>query len=802
MTPASRLVPPAVAAWVTAALLVGFPDAAIPAAISGCLATAGTAAVACTRPRRASPGRPGRSAWWAIASLTLLALSLAAVAVAARVDARTPDELVDAADAGRTVSVTFTVTEKSILDDNRARSVWDRGREAASPGEGGDAETEETAQRIRGTVTRVELGESTLAVAVPAVLFATVTERHPVPIGSVLGAHAAVRRTPPGDAAAFLLFARQPATVVEAPPWFLAWADDLRTGLVDRSTELPGEGGQLLPGLSTGNTTAVSADLDAAMKSSSLSHLTAVSGANCAVIVAVLTVLLAAMGAPRWLRIAGALAGLGLFVVLVTPEPSVIRAALMALVVLLTLGAGRPTAGLPILGLVVIAVVVADPWLSRSYGFVLSALATGGLLTLTRPLTRMLSAWLPHPLAVALALPLAAQLACQPILILLTPTLPVLGVPANLLAAPAAPLATLLGLAACVVAPLLPPAAVVLLWLGWVPATWIAAIATTVHGLPFNRLPWLPDGGGALLLAGLTAVLLIAVKASLAGRRAVAGCCAAVLVVAAGGYAGSLAGTRLAPALTMPADWTHAACDVGQGDAIVLRNAGAVALIDTGAGPEPLTACLDTLSIGWLDLLVLTHFDLDHIGGVSAVVGRADLVLVGEPHHDADERLLSDLAAGGATVRRATAGLTGTLGDARWRALWPPPRAGGLWDGNAGSVTLLVEAPGGIRSLFLGDLDERAQEGILARHELGSRVDLVKMAHHGSADQSSRLYQRAAARVALIPVGADNDYGHPTAHALELLEAVGTTPFRTDTCGLIVVGSLATEPAVWTERAC
>ncbi|MET0932440.1 MAG: ComEC/Rec2 family competence protein [Mycetocola sp.] len=799
MTPAHRLVPPAVAAWITAALVVGIPDAAWSVAAAGLVATAGVAAVAVTRPRRRTANPPVRSAWWGIIALTLLATSLAATAVAARVEARAPAALVEAADAGRSVAVRLAVTEKSVLDDNRGHSRWNRGAAAESP-------TEETAQRIRGTVTQVDLGDSTVAVSVPVVLFATVpsttaTQKDPVPIGTVLEVDAALRRTPPGDAAAFLLFARRPATLSEPPPWFLAWANEMRAKLLTLSTALPGGGGELLPGLSTGNTTAVSDDLDQAMKSSSLSHLTAVSGANCAVIVAVLTAALAALRAPRRLRIAVALAGLGLFVVLVTPEPSVVRAALMAVAVLLALGAGRPAAGLPILSLVVILVVIVDPWLSRSYGFVLSALATGGLLTLTRPLTRLLCAWVPRPLAAAFALPLAAQLACQPVLILLTPTLPLLGVPANLLAAPAAPIATLLGFAACILAPLLPPVAVGLLWLGWIPATWIAAIATTVHSLPVNRLPWLPDGGGALLLAGLTAVLVVAVRASLAGRRAVAACCAGVLVVAGGAYAGSLAGSRIAPALSMPANWTHAACDVGQGDAIVLRSGGAVALIDTGPDPEPLSACLDALSIGRLDLLVLTHFDLDHVGGVSAVIGRADLALVGEPQNAADEHILTDLAAAGADVKRATAGLGGTLGTARWRALWPPPRAGPVWQGNAGSVTLLVD-DGSLRSLFLGDLDEAAQDRILAGHALGGPVDLVKMAHHGSADQSSQLYVQAHARIALIPVGADNDYGHPTPAALNLLDAVGTTPFRTDTCGLIVVGRSGIEPDVWTERPC
>jgi competence protein ComEC len=474
----------------------------------------------------------------------------------------------------------------------------------------------------------------------------------------------------------------------------------------------------------------------------------------------------------------------------------------MALAVLLSVGAGRPAAGMPVLGLVVLVVVIADPWLSRNYGFVLSVLATAGLLTLTRPLVTLLAIVLPRPLAAAFAIPLAAQLACQPVVILLAAQVPVLGVPANLLAAPAAPLATLLGLLGCMLVPVAGPVAGLVLWVAWLPATWIAAIASAVNGLPINRLPWLAGAGGALLLAALTAIVVVAIQSVLRGRRTVAAVCAGVLVVASGAYAGSLAGSRIAPALSMPKNWTHAACDVGQGDAIVIRDGDAVALLDTGSDPLLLTACLDALSINRLDLLVLTHFDLDHVGGVSAVIGRADLVLVGEPQDATDEGILTDLAASGAVIQHATAGLSGILGSFRWRALWPPPRAGSQWTGNSGSVTLLFEAPDGIRSLFLADLDERAQSRILDGHVLGGPVDLVKMAHHGSADQSGEMYANADARLALISVGADNDYGHPTAAALEMLAAVGTPAFRTDTCGLIVVGWPASEPVVWTQRPC
>ncbi|MET0932518.1 MAG: ComEC/Rec2 family competence protein, partial [Mycetocola sp.] len=397
-----RIVLPAIVGWFTAAVLVGLPDSAWIVAVSGFAATVtcAAAAVAQRRSRCRTPPRRarGHSSLLPLAAVVLLAASLAAAAVAARADSRTPEPLVAAADAGRSITVRLTVTEKSVIDDSRSRSLWDRSTDAA----------EGTAQRIRGTVTELRIGDSRFGVSVPVLLFATVAGGHPAAIGSVLEATGVARLTQPGEAAAVLLFAGRPVHVLSGPPWTLAWAAGMRSEFVKQASALPGTGGQLLPGLAVGDTTAVGDDLDQDMKTSSLTHLTAVSGANCAVIVAVLTGLLSLLGAPRWLRIAGSLAGLGLFVVLVTPEPSVVRAALMALAVLLALAAGRPAAGLPVLSLVVLAVVIADPWLSRSYGFVLSALATAGLLTLSRPLARMLRTVLPPGMAVAVAIPLAA----------------------------------------------------------------------------------------------------------------------------------------------------------------------------------------------------------------------------------------------------------------------------------------------------------------------------------------------------------------------------------------------------------
>jgi competence protein ComEC len=583
----------------------------------------------------------------------------------------------------------------------------------------------------------------------------------------------------------------------------LVAASALRAGLVAISEQLPGDGARLLPGLAVGDTSRVDEPLDAAMKAASLTHLTAVSGANCVLVTGAAFALCALIGLSRAWRVAVSLVALAGFVVLVTPEPSVLRAAVMGGIVLLAFALGRGARGLPALCLAVIVLLVADPWLARSYGFALSALATAGLLLLAGPLAAVLGRWMPRPLALALAVPTAAQLACQPVLLLLSPTLPMWGVPANLLAGPAAPLATVVGLVACLVAPLSPPLAQGFAAIAWLPASWVAAVARVASELPGARLPWPGDLVGVLVLVALSVATLAAVLGPPGSRlRRIA---AGVVCVGMLGYLGAVAGIRIAADTSRPADWQYALCEVGQGEATLIRSERVVALVDTGPDPALLAACLDDLGIGHIDLLVLTHYDHDHVGGTDAVLGRVDVALVGPVGESDDERLRDELRAGGAQLVQGQEGMSGRIGALEWQTLWPPPR--GVEPGNPASVTLLTTPGVGcdacLSALLLGDLDEESQQRMSSLAHPPS-VDVLKVAHHGSRDFSEQLYAREAASVGLIGVGADNDYGHPTDRALEALAASGTAAFRTDLDGLILVAPPATSgapPHVWTEHA-
>jgi competence protein ComEC len=617
-------------------------------------------------------------------------------------------------------------------------------------------------------------------------------------VGAVVTADGSARATDAGVRAVFALSASRGVEVVHAPAGIAGAAGALRHGLAAAAGGLPEPGAGLIPGLAVGDTELVDPELDSAMKSSSLSHLTAVSGANCALVVGIAFALAAFAGAPRAGRIAAGVAALCGFVLLVTPEPSVARAAVMAVVAMLAVALGRPAVGTAVLCLAVTALLVGDPWLATSLGFALSAAATGALLVLARPLSRGLERWMPRSFALALSVPLAAQLACGPLLVLITPTVPLYGVVANLLAGPAAPIATVVGLAACLALPI-PVLQSGLTAMAWLPAAWIAATARIFADLPGGQVAWLEGwwGAGALALLG-AAVTILALRRV---PRVIRALSAALVAAVLGAAVGTAALGTVAGPFTLPPRWAILACDVGQGDAVLIRSEGAVALVDTGPDPALLSGCLDRAGVARLDLLVLTHFDLDHAGGAEAVTGRVDEVRHGPPTSLGDEVLLQEFRAAGADVVQGAAGQEGRLGDADWVLRWPPAASKAFTGGNDASLVLDIAGGGVPHAVFLGDMSASPQRALAASGALNGPYDVAKIAHHGSADQAPELYEQIAPAVALISVGVDNDYGHPRVETLDLLARLGAVIARTDREGVVAVWREGAAVSVWRERA-
>ncbi|WP_405581417.1 ComEC/Rec2 family competence protein [Streptomyces sp. NBC_01190] len=612
------------------------------------------------------------------------------------------------------------------------------------------------------------------------------------------------RFAPPGprdDDVAAVLRVRGPPSVTAPPDRAQRVAGRLRAGLRDAAAPLPEDARQLLPGLVVGDTSALGQDLAAAFRATDLAHLTSVSGANLTLVLILLIGppgqairaerrgVAASLGLPlRWTACAGVALTLG-FTLLCRPSPSVLRAAVCGLVTLLAIGTGRRRSLLPALAAAVLLLVLYQPALARSYGFVLSVLATGSLLTLAPRWSAALRArGVPVRLAEGLAAAAAAQAVCGPVIVLLSARLSLVGVPCNLLAEPAVGAATVLGFAALLAAPVAPAAGHALAWCAGWPAQWIALVARRGAALPGAQIGWPGGGTGAALLAVVTVALVVAGR-RLPYRPWPAAACALLLLLAL---------LRPLPmprwvARWPPAGWRFAMCDVGQGDALALSaGPGAAVVVDAGPDPAKVDHCLRDLRVRTIPLLILTHFHADHVDGLPGVlhgrtVGAIETTVIGEPVGQAAE-VRREAAAARVPMVRAAAGERRGIGPLQWQVLWPPADPDGLPpdDPNDASVALLVHAAG-LTLLLMGDLEPDIQDRLLTENPGLPRVDVLKVAHHGSSYQDPALFARVRPRLALISVGAGNPYGHPSARTVITLRALGAVVLRTDRDGPIAI---------------
>ncbi|MEU6627003.1 ComEC/Rec2 family competence protein [Streptomyces parvus] len=580
-------------------------------------------------------------------------------------------------------------------------------------------------------------------------------------------------------------------------------AGGLRAGLREATDGLDADARALLPGLVVGDTSRVPPELHDAFKATDLTHLLSVSGANLSILLFLL------IGPPgsassaerrglapllglslRGTAVIGGVLTLG-FIVVCRPEPSVLRAAACGLITLLAIGTGRRRSLIPALAAAVVLLVLHDPWLARSYGFLLSVLATGALLTLAPRWSAALRARrVPGRVAEVLAAAAAAQAVCAPVVVVLASRVSLVAVPCNLLAEFAVAPATVLGFAALAVAPVAPPVAELLAGIASWPVGWIATVARTGAGLPGAEAQWPGGWSGAALLAGLT-VLAVLLAPRLARHPWICAAAGLLLVLAV------LRPVPLTRIMTgwPPPDWSFALCDVGQGDAMVLAaGEGTGVVVDAGPDPRAVDRCLRDLAVTRVPLVVLTHFHADHVRGLPGVlrgrsVGAIQTTSLEEPLGQASFVRRTAAAARVPTVR-AVAGEHRRSGPVEWRVLWPRPGGAGeaaVREPNDSSVTLRVRAAGGLTLLLLGDLEPPAQRELLRGREAPGPVDVLKVAHHGSAFQDAGLLHSVRPRLALISCGADNPYGHPSPRTVAALGAAGARVLRTDTDGPIAV---------------
>lgn len=603
-----------------------------------------------------------------------------------------------------------------------------------------------------------------------------------------------------GPDLAGVLISTSAPQIVRRAGWLYRGISGVRAGLVEAASGLPPAERSLVPALVDGDDSMMPAEVVEDFKTTGLTHLLAVSGSNLTLVLAFV------LFVGRWCGIRGhAVTWLGvvtvvLFVLLARPEPSVLRAAAMGVVALAGLSAGGRRRGLGALSVAVMVLLLFDPWLARSLGFLLSSLATAGILLLAPAWREAMAQWMPRVLAEAVAVPLAAQVVCTPAIAAISSQVSLVGVLANLAAAPAVGPTTVLGLVAGLAAVVTEPVGHLLGHAAGVPAWWIVIVATHGAGFAGASVTW-PVGNVAVIALGVLCVGLVAAMRPLLSRRYACLALAAVLLVAVLRPVGRLGWP--------PEGWLMVACDVGQGDGLVL-NAGhdVGVVVDAGPDPDLMDSCLRRLHIDDVALVVLTHFHADHVNGLPGVLdGRQVAEIETSPLADPPDRadaVAAWAAEEGVPETVAVAGERRTVGQLQWQVLGPID-AGSTGSGgtqeegsapNNASVVMLVDVMG-YRLLLTGDAEPEEETAIL-NSGADLRVDVFKAAHHGSANQSSDFVFETAAPLAVISVGADNDYGHPAPETLSLFARLGAQVYRTDIDGDIAIVTRADELAVVT----
>jgi competence protein ComEC len=500
----------------------------------------------------------------------------------------------------------------------------------------------------------------------------------------------------------------------------------------------------LLSGFLIGDTSGLGPRDTEALRLAGLSHFVAVSGSNVALFLAGWWLVTAPIARRPKVRAAIGLVGLAVFVVVTRWEPSVVRAAVMAGLVLGGRLLGAPIDAWTALGTAAAALLLVSGDLATSVGFQLSVFATAGVLAGAGLFAGRRPGWA----WTALAATVSAQVAVMPLLLIHFGTVPLLSPVANMVAAPLVTLATVLG-----------GTGVGIGW-GWVvdPALWAAGAVL--------RIAHLAAGWPQLGVEGVAGVAALAGLARWKSMRlpVAAVSVAALVVITAPG--------------TVPGHPTVTFLDVGQGDAVLLQDGrGVTVLVDAGREPRVLDAALRRHGVRRLDLLVVTHGDADHAGGLEGMVGRTAIGRIWVPdQRDLGPILPSFLAAAQdrqIPVEHLRSGPRVDVGDFTITVLGPTRRYKSI---NDGSIVLWVEAAD--RSVLLaGDIERVAQR------DLGPlRPDVLLVPHHGSSTTDIEWLVDVVGADAVVSVG-ENTYGHPSTQVMEALRSAGARIWVTQHAG-------------------
>ncbi|MBQ9968040.1 MAG: DNA internalization-related competence protein ComEC/Rec2 [Oscillospiraceae bacterium] len=546
----------------------------------------------------------------------------------------------------------------------------------------------------------------------------------------------------------------------------------LRTWLQGRIDLLyKGQTRALVKALLTGDRSDLSYKIYNALSVAGLSHAVAVSGMHVSILVGMLALL---FGKSSRLTAVLGIPIIVSFALMTGASPSVCRAAVMQILLLLAPLVRRERDDITSLAAAAFVLLAQDPWCIASVSFQLSFAAVAGLMlfssTIQKKLLLLLKGpkWIRRFVASGVAATLSATLITLPLTMFYFGMVSIVGLPVNLLTLWAVELVFVWGLISCLIGSLGTCVAFAVDIL----SRYILQIAVLVSKRPFSAayVQNIP-----LMLCAVAGYLL-AVVASLRKSIPVRWCACAVLVLYLVGILSSHISFLRDP-------WHMAMLDVGQGQCVVLRIGDLTAMIDCGGSDaedagEYAARFLHSAGIRKIDALILTHYDDDHAGGAVQLMDRVQVDTVFLPAIGADCEIGTLIAEAAPQVHYVSSAAEIRVPNGSI-TLFPPVFSEN--DNNAGVCVLAMAEKYDI--LITGDIDAMAELRLLSRWHL-PQVELLVAGHHGAATSSCAPFLEAVCpQFVAISVSADNTYGHPHEEALQRFEEIGAEIYRTDLMG-------------------